>query len=756
MGFCFFDRVKVKLIMKKSQYLPFEKFVLRTPLLSLDFFKDLTSAKNISDHKLMEACKNETIREAIFLASPSFSSQIDRWVNGEITDREKETKLKYSVVKYLSRMSSRCTPYGLFAGCSVGHISDNTELILDTPANHKRHTRLDMNYVVALSDELLKIDKIRDRLKFYPNSSIYKIGDKLRYVEYFYKDTIRHYDIVAVDSSEYLEEILAITKNGLYINEIIDKLTDEEIHYADAKDFVEELIINQIIVSEIEPSVSGLEFINQLVNVLKEKFESENEYLSFIESIEQELKSIDEFIGNPLQKYINISDSINRKQIPYDLKYLFQCDLVVSTKSNSIDLRIAKDIEQAIRFVNRLKKNRPKNYLDQFKEAFYERYEDHEMPISKVLDPEIGIGYGFNTQSNDYNPLIDDLLIQQPEKDIKESRELKWTIIDDVIQKKIIGALQQGQSAITLEDKDFSFLPEVSYEDLPETISLLLEIIQENNLLKIKFSGAGGGSGGNLLARFCHSDENINELVNEIIHFETTYNSHKIIAEIVHLPEARVGNILSRPDFRSFEIPYLARSTKPLDKQISLEDIMVSVRNDKIVLRSKVHNKEILPRLTNAHNYSNSNTLPIYHFLSDMQLNDHSALYLDLSNIDHLHKSIPRIEYKNIILSYASWNLSIEDIKPLIEAQKQNNLEQSVVIFKRQFSLPDLILLSDGDNELLINLNNLTSVEMFIETVKNRQNLKLTEFIFNDSQQIVKDSFGQNFSNEIIMSFYKN
>jgi len=58
--------------MKKSQYLPFEKFVLRTPLLPLDFFKDLTSAEIVSDQQLIDICQNETIREAIFSISFSF------------------------------------------------------------------------------------------------------------------------------------------------------------------------------------------------------------------------------------------------------------------------------------------------------------------------------------------------------------------------------------------------------------------------------------------------------------------------------------------------------------------------------------------------------------------------------------------------------------------------------------------------------------------------------------------------------------
>ncbi len=742
--------------MKKAGYLPFGKFVLRTPLLPLESFNDLTSTEIISDQKLIDLCKNQTIREAIFLASPSFSSQIEKWTNGEITDNTKKIKLRHSVLKYLSRMSSRCTPYGLFAGCSIGYFSDKSQILLDNPINNKRHTRLDMNYVVALSDELLKNNYITNKLKFYPNSSIYKIGDKLRYIEYFYKNNVRHYDIVAVDYSEYLDEIINATQKGLRVDQIINMLTQEDIDYEEAKEFVDDLITNQLLVSELEPSVSGLEFINQVVFVLKENFGEDDENIKFIESIEERLKKLDDNIGNPVDDYINISEIIKEKEIPFDLKYLFQCDLVVSTESNFLDKKILKNIEQAIKLINKIKKIKSKNYLDHFKEAFYERYEEQEMPISKVLDPEIGVGYGLITQSNDDNPLIDDLFLLQSDKDIKEPRDIKWTVIDDIIQKKITKAIIKKQTIIELEDTDFAFLPEASYEELPETISFFTEIVQENNILKVKFSGGGGGSGANLMARFCHSDEKINEFVNEIISFETEYNSGKIIAEIVHLPEARVGNILSRPDFRNFEIPYLARSIKPLDNQINIDDIMVSVKNDKIYLRSKIHNKEILPRLTNAHNYSNSNTLPIYHFLSDMQLNNSSGIFLHTNNVDQLYKFVPRLEYKNIILSYASWNFQIEDIKPLIEGKKQNNLRESIIMFKEEFSLPDMVLLSDGDNELLINFKNLTSVEMFIDTVKNRQNLKLTEFLFDQGSQIVTDTLGQNYANEFIMSFYKN
>lgn len=130
-----------------------------------------------------------------------------------------------------------------------------------------------------------------------------------------------------------------------------------------------------------------------------------------------------------------------------------------------------------------------------------------------------------------------------------------------------------------------------------------------------------------------------------------------------NLPEARTGNILRRPQMREYEIPYIAKSVLPTENQIPIQDLYLSIKNEKLFLRSKSQNKEVIPFLTNAHNYS-SNSLPVYHFLCDLgNQTIKPVLHFDWGDLGRIYHFLPRIEYGNIILSKARWKINANEIK---------------------------------------------------------------------------------------------
>jgi hypothetical protein len=227
----------------------------------------------------------------------------------------------------------------------------------------------------------------------------------------------------------------------------------------------------------------------------------------------------------------------------------------------------------------------------------------------------------------------------------------------------------------------------------------------------------------------------------------------KIIAEIAHLPEARTGNILKRPHLREYEIPYLAKSTLPLSQQITIDDLWVSIQNNRIILTSKKRNKEVLPRLTNAHNYE-SKALPIYHFLCDLQSqNKKTSLGFSWPRLADDHPFLPRVVYKETILSKAKWHLRTLEIKALMAHYDNEVLLLSAIEkWRKLFQVPKYVQLVEGDNTLLIDLEHFYSIQLLLASIKNKKQCVLEEFLFTEDTIVNRKS--ERFTNECIITLY--
>lgn len=721
--------------MKGNIYQPFDTFVLRTPLFPYQY---LTQIRH----------NDSVFNEALYLASPEF--YIEKLKTGD-NIHSSNSKLLSSVYKYYSRSCTRATPFGLFAGCSIGRIGDKTKVILDDISLYKRSTRLDMNYLCALIQYIEQLPEIKKQLRFFTNDSIYPFGDKIRYVEYYYRKTNRIHNIESVEKTDYLCEILEAAQSGKTIEELSNLLIDEEITFDDAKEFINELIDNQLLKSALEPSVTGDDLLSTIISKL-ELFKGIENVTSLLKKIQLELSEIDKNkIGATIEYYNKIVELIKQTTVPYENKYLFQTDMYKPTALSSVSKEIISDILDTLDFLIRITPKSGETNLDKFKKSFYERYEEQEVPILKVLDPDSGIGY-LQKDNYDINPLINDLFLP-PQGDNDKTMSLTQHQI--VLLRKYFEILKENKKIIELSDDDFPNSI-TNREDCHSTISVLCQIIKDKGEDRQTYlSIAGGSSAANLLGRFSHLDDGLFKHARQIADKEQEENKESIYAEIVHLPESRIGNILTRPLLRDYEIHYLAKSSVDSSHQILLSDLALSLRNDKLILRSISRNKKIIPRLTTAHNFSR-NSLPIYQFLCDLQnQNIRGGFYLNTAGLTELCKAFPRITYKNVILSRATWFLTENYVKDFDKLSNDKLLAKTKEL-QKQTNIPRLITIPSGDNELFIDLNDILSIRILISILLKSKKLIVSEFLFCDKDAVIINQEGDSYCGEFLFAFYKN
>ncbi len=718
---------------------PFQFILLRSPLQSLQ--KAYHFSENIQP----------MLEEGLYLSSPDFWNELQK--KEELTGKDK-AKLELTFAKYWLRSCTRCTPYGTFAGSFLSTLTEEeTSLILNESSQHIRSTRLDMNYMIGILQELVQLPQIRDQLKLFTNNSLYELPGSFRYAEYFIKNNNRNYQLTSIEKTDYIQDVLKCAQNGATIDELTKLLiTTKNVNEEEAKDFIASLWDSQLLVPELEPCITGKEPLDQLIIQL--------EAFPGVEDLLSQLKKIQYLIQNPKQG-VNYYQEIELKlknlgmvkEIP---KNTLQVDLFLSTQNSSINKELTDTIVKQAEDLMYLSRKGKNAELDEFKTKFYSKYEDAEVPLSIALDADLGIGYaGVHDGSAGGGELIDDLAVGGGTME----RMSTVDYIQDYTVSKYYDYLKNQKPFIEIDEDELkAFKKEVENHHFPNSMYLMGSLLKEDGLLNLEhftfaLTGFGGPSAGNLLGRFTHGNEQLCNYSREILKAEEAEYPEAIYAEIAHLPEARIGNILLRPVLRGYEIPYVGKSGAATENQIPVNDILVSISNNKLVLRSKTHNKRIIPRLTTAHNFGYK-SLPIYKFLCDLQSQGiaHPSVW-DWGSLSTL-KNLPRVVYKNLIIQKAQWKIEEKDIKDLPkEAKDYGDYFQS---FRKKWEIPQKVTYAEQDNELFIDFEHPQAIELFLHYLKRHKTITLNEFLFTEENCVVKDVHGDPYTNEVIIPVYRD
>lgn len=707
--------------------------IIRTPRLPFQ--------QTFSEKEIDALLQDEGFLESVYIASPVLYDEIQKLNEGKLEKERDRKKIIDSIVKYYTRSCSRCTPFGLFSTCAVGTWRpEKTSLKFEADDIH-RHTRLDMYYLCHLSQQLARLPFIKERLLFFSNSSYYVIGDEIRYIEYKYIKDKRHYRVSAIQHTDYLEKLLRCAGEGATMGQLCLFLAREEgIPPEDASSYIRQLIDAQLLVAELEPAVTGEEFIYQIIAILRkinaqEPLAQITAIINFLVEIDQHIQQLDANKGNSVQSYKNIINTITKLNIPFEEGKLFQVDAFRKSTSFTVNENLQQNLLSALEILDSLKMYGAAEgqHMADFKRKFYERYEDEAIPLVLALDNESGVGYPVHKTSS-FAPVVDDLVFPRkgeealPEE--KRTPDRKWLL------SRLIQCLEEGRQELVLDEKEIE-QQQHSWEHLPPSLSALFSIIDpDTNLIQLK--GFIGASALSMIGRFAHGDKAVEKLAAAIASAEEEQHKDILFAEIVHIPDNRTSNVMLHPAFRGFEIPYLAQSSLSPACRININDLYIRIVNQQVQLFSKRLNKRIIPRLSNMHNYS-FKSLPVYHFLCDMQ---QCSLKTNFSfswgRLQQYYKFLPRVRYRNVILSSAYWVFEKKDVAHLLNAAFQE-LPDHIRCFREKWRLPERVVLADGDNELLIDFNNLPTVQAWLKTIKERPSFILKEFLIDAVKYTVNE-----------------
>lgn len=743
-------------------------FILCTPLLPFDELERWTAGREPTRSRLAHLRKRPDVHEALALVSPSSILRPD-------TPRRSDS----SLLRHLVRLATATAPAGLTCGVSVGTGGPESRLDLEASDAHRRRTRLDVDDLFVVARSLGRDPRLRSRLRYRPNDSLYRSGDRLRYHACRLEAGMRLYDLVAVETDEVLEalleraELAARTGKGATLGELVraifdDALEDEGgadgkggegVTGAEVEAFVGELIDAEILVPELTPPVIGPEPLDALIGDLQ-RLPSAGSSTARLERIRAALAELDASGSES-------TPSIHRR-VARDLETLvpeehraptfprLHVDLVKPARA-TLAPEVVAEIRRGVGLLDRLPRQPIKPLLAHFARSFVERWgEGRELPLTEVLDEDIGIGFGLGRELRE--SLAGGAHLRQPPP--------SWLL------EKVESAVEDGRLEVRISETELETAPrhEVLGGDLPLTAAFHVRArlaapsaaALRDGRFRVLLLGLAGPSGGRLLGRLCHADDDLRRRVEAHLAAEEALDPDAVFAEIVHLPEGRSGHEVARPALRRWEIPFLGRGAADAEHRIPVGDLRVSVRDGRIVLRSERLGRRVVPRHTASHFIGGSHQR-VYRFLGALQdegiRGGWSWHWGSLEGAPFL----PRLSSGRLVLSLARWRVPASEMEKLAAVRGVGGggrRDRAVREWRAERRLPRWVVLDDPDGEWVVDLDHPLLVDAFLvrarellaEGATAGRRILLTE-LFPDPDELCVCGPEGRFLHELILPF---
>lgn len=388
----------------------------------------------------------------------------------------------------------------------------------------------------------------------------------------------------------------------------------------------------------------------------------------------------------------------------------------IEVENNEVNFPLFKYIPQLIDVLQRNVPMQNMPALEAFKSKFLEKFDQNEVPLMMALDPEMGIGYDELEQSNLNSDFINKLVAKKNSNASQRKDNLKQKLSAHTQFNK------SSNKAILLDDLIDNDAKE--FAPIPNSLSIVVQQYGD----KLLIENLGGSTVNTLYGRFTLANNELLNLSKEIASAEELANPGILFFDVAYMGEANVDNINRRASIYNHQLSILNYDLS--ENPLTLNDILISVKDNEVVLKSISLNKRLIPRLASAYNYSRSD-LSVFRLLCDLQYQGiHASLLPDPEKLFPDKNYYPRLEYKNLIISLAKWRIKKIDLI---------HIKEDAIKFFNDNGIPYQFRCGLGDQLLCFNIENDGDKEAFINYIAKQEELLLEEFLLPNKPLLIDD-----------------
>lgn len=663
--------------------------LLRAPLLPIESYLEFGNASAQS-----VAIEDPRVRAALAIASPSLLDALKRSFRHEKKARHVRAKLH----RFLVRMSTRPTPFGMFAGVAFAEWGARTDLSLGSVS---RRTRADMGWLLRLVQILDAQPHIRTGLRWRANGAVWQDGG------FFTLDGICDSDDspkARMPATPLVRRALAISRTPVSYSALKADLLSA-IPGATSKsveDALEKLWQLDFLQTDLMPPLTADEPLQWIHDRLVGNREAQD-LCADLEELHGRLGVCDSIalchVPDALQKAAAQAERIH----PFGTDLPLQVDVAFERPGQLASI-VAEEAVRAAELLLRLTpfpEGPP--HVAAYRAAFIERYGvDRDVPLPELLNPGSGLG-----------PL-------GPASGAGGSDRESGGYRAETLQHLALSAIRAGQLVVELDE---AILDRLQTQDLatavlPASMDLNVFVLAESTaqIDAGRFQVMVGPNWGTMaagrnLGRFAHLlGGRARAALESVARSEEAFRPEAIIAELSYLPRVlRSANMVIRPAIRTYELCHGVSPGVEPEQMVPASELAVGIREGVFSVRWVPRNVDVC--FASGHMLNGVNAPPECRLLAEINRDKVTVLNPFDWGPAGRFAFLPRVQVGRSILHCAQWKLDSFARLGNAPVDRAASFIDWFARWRELWKVPRRIYLTSGDYRLLYDLDDPAQVD---------------------------------------------